>query len=602
MNRKELKQAGRKSFHKHYLILTFVCILLALFGTEASSSTRILQLRTGESTENTILNAGDVFSTLIQGDTELGEEISNRILENIPDQIGGNAALGTTNGVLASVVSYAMSGQIYLQLASKFFEATQSKTTAGILVALLVGVLVAALWFFIRNILSVMIRRPFLEARTYKKAPFLNVLHCFYVRQWLWVCVSMFLYELFLFLWTLTIIGGIIKHYSYYMVPYILAENPGMKGTQAITLSRKMMNGHKWEAFIFDLSFIGWYLLSLVTFGFSDAFYGFPYRTAARAEYYVYLRGLAKENNIPLAEALNDTYLYEVGDKITLYEHYFDVVDMQTLVHEEEEEITGVKAFILKWFSIWVGTMEGKKKYERVEGWKFRIMRLINSRVGIAYPLRLNPLWKEWKKIHTPFSFLRAYSIWTLILMFILFCFIGWCWEVGLYYFQDGYFVNRGVLHGPWLPVYGAGGIIVLLVCSRFRKNPVVELIVSVVMCGCIEYLGAYMLETKYHERWWSYDGYFLNIHGRVCAEGLIVFGIACMLVVYLIAPFFDFAISFVPEKVLKVIAIALLAAFLIDAAYSHSHPNMAKGAIESSSVTEMVNAPAALSPPLIRN
>ena len=59
-----------------------------------------------------------------------------------------------------------------------------------------------------------------------------------------------YIYE---FLWSLTVIGGIIKRYSYYMVPYIVAENPDISAKNAIRLSRKMMNGHKWECFVFEL-------------------------------------------------------------------------------------------------------------------------------------------------------------------------------------------------------------------------------------------------------------------------------------------------------------------------------------------------------------
>ena len=587
MDRKQIKKAGRQVFHKHYLILMAVCLLMALFGTEAAQSVQILKLRTTVQTGKegeTVLRADDVFDVLVQGDLTLGESISERIRQNIPAEINNNPALGTTGGVLAGIVSSVMSGQIYLKLAEGIFKATHSASAAGTLLLLLVLLFTLALWFFIRNVFSAMVRRMFLEARTYPKVPFLDLFHCFYVRKWLKACWNMFLYSFFLALWSLTIIGGIIKHYSYYMVPYIIAENPGIKGMEAITLSRKAMKGHKWEAFVFELSFILWHLLALVTFGVSDALYAYPYRMAAKTEYYVYLRKQAKDAGIPGAEALNDTYLYEVGDKIRLYESYFDVVDLQTLVLEEEEKITGVKAFILKWFSIWAGSMEGKKRYERVEGYKYRIQRLVQSRDGLAYPIRLSPLWKERKKITVPFSFLRAYSIWTLVLMFILFCVIGWCWEVCLFLVRDGYFANRGVMHGPWLPVYGSGGIIVLLVCSRFRKNPVVELIVSIALCGVIEYLGAYLLETRYHERWWSYDGCFLNIHGRVCAEGLVVFGIACMLVVYLIAPVFDLLLSKIPGKILAGIAIGVMVVFLIDAVYSHAHPNMAKGAVEERS------------------
>ena len=581
MNRKEWKKAGRKVFHKHYLILIVICLLMALFGTEAGASVRILQIRTDVPDQEGVLRADDVFDNIVQGDIVMGEQISQDLQENLPAEISGNPALGTTSGVLAGLVSSVMSGKIYLKLAEAIFSATKSKTVAGILFLLVNILAMFAIWFFIRNVFSAMIRRMFLEARTYQKVPFLNLLHCFFVRKWLHACFTLFLKEFFYFLWSFTIIGYFVKYYSYYLVPFIVAENPGMKATEAITLSRKMMDGHKKEAFILDLSFVLWYILAVLTAGLTDAFYGFPYRTAVRTEYYAHLRTLAKENGVPKAELLNDTYLYEVGDKITLYESYFDVVDMQTLVLEKEEKISGAKAFVLKWFSIWLGTMDGKKKYEEVEGYKFRIRRSILSRDGLAYPQRLSPLYKKWKTIKTPFSFLRAYSVWSLILMFILFCFIGWCWEVSLYLVRDGFFANRGVMHGPWLPIYGSGGIVVLLVCSRFRKHPVVELIVSVVLCGVIEYLGAYMLETKYHERWWSYDGCFLNIHGRVCAEGLIVFGIACMLVVYLIAPVFDYLVSKIPNKILRAIAIGVICVFLIDLVYSRFHPNMAEGAIE---------------------
>lgn len=57
-------------------------------------------------------------------------------------------------------------------------------------------------------------------------------------------------------LWWLTIVGGVIKTFSYYLCSFILAENPTMKGKDAIALSRKMMNGHKWECFLMELSFV----------------------------------------------------------------------------------------------------------------------------------------------------------------------------------------------------------------------------------------------------------------------------------------------------------------------------------------------------------
>ena len=90
------------------------------------------------------------------------------------------------------------------------------------------------------------------------------------------------------------------------------------------------------------------------------------------------------------------------------------------------------------------------------------------------------------------------------------------------------------------------------------------------------------MLETVYHEKWWSYEGNFLNLHGRICAEGLLVFGVACMLVVYLMAPLFDYFASRLKNQILALVSIGLLVVFVGDLAYSSHHPNMVKGAIEA--------------------
>ncbi len=101
------------------------------------------------------------------------------------------------------------------------------------------------------------------------------------------VVKTMLLRDIYLFLWTcLFIIPGLIKIYSYRLVPYILSEYPGMGANAAITLSRRMMDGNKWKTFVFDLSFIGWYLLAAVTCGLVGVFYTFPYHYSSSAELY----------------------------------------------------------------------------------------------------------------------------------------------------------------------------------------------------------------------------------------------------------------------------------------------------------------------------
>lgn len=102
--------------------------------------------------------------------------------------------------------------------------------------------------------------------------------------------VTMLLRDVYLALWfCLLFVPGLIKSYSYMMVPYIINDEPDLTAKEVITRSREMMNGHKWRAFLLDLSFIGWALLSIVTCGLVGLFYAEPYRRSARAALYLEL-------------------------------------------------------------------------------------------------------------------------------------------------------------------------------------------------------------------------------------------------------------------------------------------------------------------------
>ena len=103
------------------------------------------------------------------------------------------------------------------------------------------------------------------------------------------IVLTMFLRDLFTALWSLLlVVPRIVKHYEYLMVPYIIAENPAMDYKEAFQISKQMMDGEKMEAFIMDLSFLGWYLLSAVTCGLLAIFYVNPYVQASFAEMYTF--------------------------------------------------------------------------------------------------------------------------------------------------------------------------------------------------------------------------------------------------------------------------------------------------------------------------
>jgi uncharacterized membrane protein len=115
---------------------------------------------------------------------------------------------------------------------------------------------------------------------------------------------TMLLSKVFIFLWSLLlIIPGIIKSYAYRMVPYILADNPNIGVMKAITLSNEMTKGHKFDMFILDLSFIGWYFLGALALGIGVLFV-MPYENATNAELYLVLRNDALKNNLCTYEDL----------------------------------------------------------------------------------------------------------------------------------------------------------------------------------------------------------------------------------------------------------------------------------------------------------
>lgn len=110
--------------------------------------------------------------------------------------------------------------------------------------------------------------------------------------------ITLLLRDIFLVLWTcLFIIPGAIKSYSYRMVPYIIKDNPELSATETITKSREMMNGHKWRAFLLDLSFLGWILLGIVTIGIAFLLWTGPYMDSTDAALYLELKNQNNNNN-----------------------------------------------------------------------------------------------------------------------------------------------------------------------------------------------------------------------------------------------------------------------------------------------------------------
>lgn len=159
------------------------------------------------------------------------------------------------------------------------------------LVALLIGFVVAAgISIFLKNPLVVGANGFFISNADGEGE--LSNLGLAFRSNYKQIVLGMFLKGAFSFLWSLLlIVPGIIKAYEYRMIPYILADNPEIKQRDAFELSKKMMYGNKWRAFVLDLSFIGWQFLNLITIGILGIFYVNPFKMQTDANLYLALKG-----------------------------------------------------------------------------------------------------------------------------------------------------------------------------------------------------------------------------------------------------------------------------------------------------------------------
>lgn len=154
----------------------------------------------------------------------------------------------------------------------------------------LIALLALLFKLLIGNAIKVGANRYYMENREHKTGVD-SIFYGFRNGRYVNVTVTMFLVNLFTFLWSLLlVVPGIIKSYEYRMVPYILSENPGMHYRRAFEISRQMMDGQKMDTFILDLSYIGWGILSAFTCGILGLFYVQPYYDATNAELYAVFR------------------------------------------------------------------------------------------------------------------------------------------------------------------------------------------------------------------------------------------------------------------------------------------------------------------------
>ena len=368
-------------------------------------------------------------------------------------------------------------------------------------------VIVALIVVFLKNLILVGRCRYFLEHRLYPETSadrllFVfrtgNIRHCAYV---------MLIRSLLQTLWNLTIVGGMIKHYEYMMVPYVLAEDPRISRREAFSRSKELMKGEKMNAFLLDLSLCPSALLDGVTFHITSLFFFNIFRECLLAEFAAALR-LEKG-------MVYDLRLSENGDHLARY----------------PDEMC------------------------------------------------LSPYMEKRRWLSADFD--KDYGGDMPVIFFFFFSFIGWAWEVFFYLMNEGSFINRGTMLGPWLPIYGLAGWVIIYVLRPLRRNPALMFLGTLTVCGSMEYFTSLILEVIFARRWWDYAGYFMNLHGRICLEGLLVFGLAGVTMTYFIAPVADNLFRRIPYRARRIIFTVFIVLFFADLAYSAVNPNVGNGITE---------------------
>lgn len=174
-----------------------------------------------------------------------------------------------------------------------------------------------------------------------------------------------------------------------------------------------------------------------------------------------------------------------------------------------------------------------------------------------------------------------------LLLFFFICSFAGWVWEAVAYWFSTYPHPHiltllttyRGVLHGVWVPIYGVGALIVVLLKRRLGSvKTVVFFLWSALICGGIEYMTSWILEKLYHARWWDYSGQLFNLNGRVSLLSILFFGMAGVAVAYFFEPLFEKFVKKMKHSHQIGLCVFLGIAFCVDCVMSLLLPNLGLG------------------------
>ncbi len=156
-------------------------------------------------------------------------------------------------------------------------------------------------------------------------------------------------------------------------------------------------------------------------------------------------------------------------------------------------------------------------------------------------------------------------DIYSLVLIFSAYSFIGYICEVVYVSSIQKRFVDRGFLNGPFCPVYGFGALLVIFLLQPVSNHILLLFISALLLTSSLEYLTGWLLETLFNTKWWDYSQYKFNIKGRVCLLNSVLFAIMSVIAVYGIHPVLLSLLAGIPSFLIDKIAVCLLLYFTAD-------------------------------------
>lgn len=157
------------------------------------------------------------------------------------------------------------------------------------------------------------------------------------------------------------------------------------------------------------------------------------------------------------------------------------------------------------------------------------------------------------------------------LLFFFIYCFLGWVWESCYVSIKKREWINRGFLHGPMLPIYGSGAIIVLICTIGVRDQIVLTFLFGMIGATILEYVTGACMERLFRVRYWDYSHMPLNLKGYICLPVSLGWGVFSVLLVRVIHVPIENLILQIPERIAEVVSVVCSSAFAVDFTLSFS-------------------------------